>query len=84
MSVDEKTDIDHKKQARFWFFDAVLEKRCRVSEAAQLIGVNERHIWRLLSAYREEDTAALTHGNRNRLPANATSPKVYRFQLKIF
>jgi len=63
-----------KEQTRLCILNSVLEKRCSVSEAARLIGVSERHVWRLLAAYREEGAAALSHGNRNRTSANATSP----------
>jgi transposase len=41
-------------------------------EAAKIMGVSERHGWRILSAYRKEGAAALAHGNRGRTPANAT------------
>ena len=62
-----------KEQTRLCILNAVLGKQCNATEAAQLIGVSERHLWRLLAAYRKEGAAALAHGNRNRLPANATS-----------
>lgn len=41
-------------------------------EAAKIMGVCERHGWRILAAYRKEGAAALAHGNRGRTPANAT------------
>ena len=47
-----------------------------VVEAAQLLDLSEHHAWRLLAAYREEGAAAFAHGNRHRLPPNATSPAV--------
>src|SRR5450759_262710 len=62
-----------KEQARLHILNTVMERRCSVVEAAQLMGVSERHLWRLLAAYRKEGAAALAHGNRNRLPSNATS-----------
>lgn len=40
-------------------------------EAARLLGVSERHGWRLLAAYRKEGAAAIAHGNRGREPAHA-------------
>ena len=63
-----------KEQTRLCILNTVLSKKCNAMEAAQLIGVSERHLWRLLAAYRKEGAAALIHGNRNQLPANATSP----------
>ena len=62
-----------KEQTRLHILNTVIERRCSVVEAAQLMGVSERHLWRLLAAYRKEGAAALAHGNRNRLPSNATS-----------
>jgi len=62
-----------KEQTRLLILNTVIERRCSVVEAAQLMGVSERHLWRLLAAYRKEGAAALAHGNRNRLPPNASS-----------
>ena len=42
-----------------------------VEEAAEVLGVSERHVWRILAAYRKEGVAALAHGNRGRRPGNA-------------
>jgi transposase len=65
--------LNMKEQTRLQILNLVLGKQCNVTEAAQLIGVSERHLWRLLAAYRKEGAAALTHGNRHKLPANATA-----------
>jgi len=43
-----------------------------MQEAAKVMGVSERHGWRILAAYRKEGAAALAHGNRGRIPANVT------------
>ena len=61
-----------KEQTRLQILNGVLERRWSMPKAAELLGVSERHAWRLLAAYREEGAAALAHGNRGRLPANAT------------
>ena len=61
-----------KEQTRLQILNAVLSQQCNAVEAAQLIGVSERHLWRLLAAYRKEGAAALAHGNRDHPPANAT------------
>jgi len=44
-------------------------------EAATLLGVSERHTWRMFAAYRKEGAAALAHGNRGRQPINAVRPE---------
>jgi len=41
-------------------------------EAADVLGVSLRHVWRLLAAFREEGAAGLAHGNRGRQPMNKT------------
>ena len=68
-----------KEQTRLYIINTILERRIRVAEAAQLLGVSERHTWRFLAAYREEGAAAIAHGNRDRLHfhtrmAKQTSP----------
>ena len=65
-----------KEQTRLCILNSILGKQCNAIEAAQLIGVSERHLWRLLAVYRKEGAAALTHGNRNRLPPNASSATI--------
>ncbi len=51
-------------------------------EGAKVMGVSERHGWRILAAYRKEGAAALAHGNRGRTPANVT-PLAIREQVVI-
>ncbi len=65
-----------KEQLRLSIMNGVLERHWTVAEAAQLLGVSERHTWRILAAYRTEGAAALAHGNRLRLPLNATPAMV--------
>ena len=49
-----------------------LNQREQIDEAAQVLGVSKRHLWRTLAAYRKGGAAALDHGNRGRPPRNAT------------
>ena len=53
-----------REQTRLRIMNGVLERQWTVVEAAQLLGVSERHTWRLLAAYKEDDAAALAQGNR--------------------
>ena len=39
-----------------------------------MLSVSERHVWRLLAAYRSRDAPALAHGNRGRRTHNALLP----------
>ncbi len=65
--------LNQKDQARLQLLNRMLEGAMKVSEAASLMGLSERHTWRLLAAYRKEGAAALSHGNRGRVP-NHTIP----------
>jgi transposase len=51
-----------------------------MGETAEVLGMSERQGWRLLAAYRKEGAAALVHGNRGRVPWNAT-PEAIRQQV---
>lgn len=65
-----------KEQTRLQVMNGVMERQWTVKEAAELLGVSERHGWRLLEAYRKKGATAIAHGNRNRPPPNSTSPEV--------
>ena len=65
-----------REQTRLQVLNEVLKRRWSVGEATQILGVSERHTWRLLAAYRKEGAAALAHGNRDRRPPNATPATV--------
>ena len=64
--------LTQKEQARLQVLNQVLLEQMVAKEAAQVLGLSERHLWRLLAAYRQEGAAALAHGSRGRQPANAT------------
>lgn len=51
--------------------NSVLEYHLPNAEAAEIMGVSERHAKRLLAAYRKDGPAAVAHGNRGRSPHNA-------------
>jgi len=68
--------LNQKEQARLESLNRVLEGRLRASEAARVLGVSERHTWRMLAAYRQQGAAAVAHGNRGRRPTNATPADV--------
>ena len=61
-----------KEQTRLQILNGVFEGRWSLRETAEVLGVSERQGWRLLAAYRKEGAAALAHGNRGRVPWNAT------------
>ena len=65
--------MNQLEQTRLHVLNSVLEHQLPVAQAAEILGVSERHAWRLLAAYRREGTAALAHGNRGRKPRNAVA-----------
>ncbi len=68
----EGLTLSAKEQNRLQVLNGVMSGQWCMSEAAQVLGVSERHGWRLLAAYRKEGAAALAHKNRGRIPLNAT------------
>ncbi len=48
----------------------VVAGKLSVTEAAPLLGLSERQVWRLRARYVEQGASALEHGNRGRAPAN--------------
>ena len=63
--------MKQREQARIQVLNTVLEHHLAIGQAAEIMGVSERHAKRLLAAYRKEGPAALAHGNRGRRPHNA-------------
>lgn len=68
--------LSAKEEKRAYVLNGVLAKDWTVREAAELLQISERHLWRILASYRKEGVAALAHGNRGRVPANATPEEV--------
>ena len=58
--------LTQQEQARLQTMNLILEGGLGVGEAADVLGVSERHAWRMLSAYRREGAVAVAHGNRGR------------------
>ena len=67
----KEVTLKQQELARLHVLTNVLEYQTPVGQAAEILGVSERHIRRLLNAYRKEGAAALAHGNRDRRPHNA-------------
>ena len=63
--------MKQREQARIQVLNTVLEHHLPIAQAAEIMGISERHTKRLLAAYRKEGPAALAHGNRGRRPHNA-------------
>ena len=72
-----------KEQSRIQVLNGVIEGQVTVVEAAGLMGVSERHAWRLLAAYREEGAVAVAHGNRGRKPSTTTCPSTQQRVMEL-
>ena len=72
-----------KEQSRIQVLNGVMEGKVRVAEASGLMGVSERHGWRLLAAYRKDGPAAVAHGNRGRKPATTTCPRTQQKVMEL-
>ncbi len=68
----EGLTLSTKEQNRLQILNGVMESHWSMAEAAQLMGVSERHGWRLLAGYRKKGAVGLAHGNRGHRPSNAT------------
>ena len=70
--------MNQQEQARIQVLNSVLEYQLPIAQAAEIMGVSERHTKRLLAAYRKDGPAALAHGNRGRVGPTMPSPKPLR------
>ena len=63
--------LNQQEQARIKVPNSVLAYQLPIAQAAEIMGISERHAKRLLAAYRKGGPAAVAHGNRGRRPHNA-------------
>jgi len=54
------------EQRRAWVLTKVIAGEVEVAEAAELLGLSVRSVWRLKRRFGEEGPAGLVHGNRGR------------------
>ncbi len=55
-----------REQRRAWVLTRVLKHELTMTEAAGLVGLSERQLWRLRVAFERDGPAGLVHGNRGR------------------
>ena len=63
--------LTQQEQTRIQVLNSVLEYHLPIAQAAEIMGVSDRHTKRLLAAYRKDGAVALADGNRGRRPHNA-------------
>ena len=67
----KEVTLHQQEQARLHVLNSVIAEEITIGQAAELMDLSERHVRRLLGAYRELGAEALAHGNRGRGPHNA-------------
>jgi transposase len=55
-----------REQRRAWVLTKVLKGERSMAEAAETLGLSERQLWRLRTAFERDGPAGLVHGNRGR------------------
>ena len=68
--------LTQREQTRLQVLNRLVAQQLTTREAATILGLSERHTWRMLAAYRKEGAAALAHGNRGRRPRNAVGAEI--------
>jgi len=76
--------LNRKEQSRLGLLNQVEKDKLTVGEAAVLLQLSNRHVWRLLSAYRKEGASALAHGNRGKKPVNTIGEGLRQKVLGLF
>ena len=75
--------MKQQEQARIQVLNSVLEHHLPIAQAAEIMGISERHTKRLLAAYRKDGPAAVAHGNRGRRPHNAVPEEAAAAVVKL-
>ena len=68
--MKEEVTLNRKEQNRVVVLNQIGTKRLTVDQAAVLLEVTPRQVWRLLAGYRRDGPSAIAHGNRGRKPVN--------------
>ena len=68
--------LNQREQARLQVLNSVMEYQLPRAQAAELLGISERQLRRVLAAYRRDGAAALVHGNRGGKPRNSVPEDV--------
>ena len=68
--------LNQREQARLQVLNCVLEYQLPRTQAAEIMGISERQLRRILAAYRRDGAAALSHGNRDRQPRNTIPEEI--------
>ena len=60
----ETVTLNSKEQKRLLVLSRIQESKLTGEQAAELLGISQRHVRRMLARYRLKGAAALAYGNR--------------------
>jgi transposase len=72
----ETITMSTTEQRRAWVLNRLGKGELTTAEAAGLLGLSERQIWRLRTAFEADGPAALVHGNRGRASPRRIEPPI--------
>ncbi|NLY56838.1 MAG: helix-turn-helix domain containing protein [Firmicutes bacterium] len=75
--------MNEKESRRLPVMEQVLAGRLSTREAAQLLGLSQRHIKRLKTGLKKEGASFLAHKNRGRKPAHAISDQTKQTVIEL-
>src|SRR5260370_654992 len=71
----ETITMSTSEQRRAWILNRLGKGDLRTREAADLLGLSERQVWRLRTAFDAHRPAGLVHGNRGRASPRRIEPQ---------
>lgn len=81
--AEDRVILSEREQKRLMVLNRVLAGQWTRAQAAQVLGLSERQVRRLVGAYERAGAAALVHGNRGRQPAHALPAAVRERVLEL-
>lgn len=80
---EERIILGTREQKRAMVLNRVLAGEWSQGEAAEALGLSERHLRRLVATYAQKGVEALIHGNRGRTPQHRISDELRTRVLKL-
>ena len=72
-----------REKTRVEAVQAIMDGRLSVAQAAHVLNLSERQVYRALAAARDDGLAGLVHGNRGRAPWNKSDEALWRSVLRL-
>jgi transposase len=76
--MERMVTLNKKEQKRLLVLNHIEQGKMGRVEGAEVMGISDRHVKRLLAAYRRKGIEALAHGNRGRKPPNSVDKALRR------